>query len=224
MSPMACFNRLCTREFVLMKRQFRVVVNAGLFFIMVMVFFPLTLPANPELLRLILPGIMWTALLFTFFLSAERLFQAEVDDGVLEQWLLSTVPLSHYVRAKLLVHWGMIVLAFIIFCPVVSLLFHMNARETLILSASILLGTPTLVCVCALAASFCSGINQKGIFMTLILLPLSLPVMIFGGGTLTAGLQGLPVSGYFALLLAFSMVSFLFLPFAIAAALRAGAV
>ena len=224
MSTTLCYKRLCAREYVLLKRQSRMIVNAGLFFIMVMVFFPLTLPADPALLRLIFPGLIWTALLFTFFLSAERLFQAEGEDGVLEQWLLSPLPLTHYVRAKLLVHWGMTLFIFIVSCPVVALLFQMNAFETLMLSASILLGTPTMVCICALAASFCSGVNQKGIFMTLIVLPLSLPVMIFGGATLTAALQGLPVSGYCALLLAFSMVSFLLFPFAIAAALRAGTV
>ncbi|MFZ4077806.1 MAG: heme exporter protein CcmB, partial [Legionellaceae bacterium] len=85
------FQRLCWREFILIKRQYRVILNTCLFFMMVMAFFPLAFPADPALLRMILPGLVWTAVLFAVFLSSERLFQQEVDEGVLEQWLLSNL-------------------------------------------------------------------------------------------------------------------------------------
>ena len=224
MNSILYFGCLCAREFLLIKRQLRVIVNASLFFIMVMVFFPLTLPADPNLLRMVLPGLVWTALLFALFLSAERLFQQEEEEGLLEQWLVLKTPLIDFVRAKLLIHWGMNIGPILIFCPILAILFQLNVFETFVLGLSILFGTPAILGVCALAAAFCTGLQQKGIFMALILLPLTLPVMIFGGGALTACLQGLPVSGYLALLLALSIIAFLCLPFAIAAILRDGAV
>ena len=216
--------RHMVRAFVLQRRQARIIVNAALFFFMIMVFFPLTLPANSALLRQVFPGLVWISVLFSFFLSAEHVFQQEADDGVIEQWLVSPEPVHLAIRAKLSVHWIVHLLPVLIFCPVLALLFGMSLYETGILILSLLCGTPTILLFCALAAAFSTGIKQKGVFMALILLPLTLPVMILGSGTLTAALQGLPVTGELALLLAMSLVASLLLPWVIAEVIRVSGV
>ena len=212
------------RELLLQNRQWRIIASASLFFFMIMVFFPLTLPADTALLRHAVPGLIWIAVLFSFFLSAERLFQQEEDDGVIEQWLVSPDLLHMTVRAKLSAHWIVNLLPMIIFCPVVALLFGMTGQETMVLIASLLCGTPTILTFCALAAAFSTGIKQKGVFMALIVLPLTLPVMILGSGTLTAAMQGRPITGELALLLSMSLLASLLLPFAIAGVIRVSVV
>ena len=177
-----------------------------------------------ELLRTIAPGLVWIAMLLAMFLSAERLFQQDYDDGVIEQWLVSGYPISILVSAKIVIHWFLNLLPMLIFCPFLAILITLNVHETLILMLSLVCGTPAILLLCALAAAFSTGIQQKGILMALILLPLTIPVMIFGSGTLIAAMQGLPVQGYLALLLAMSIAASGLLPFAVAGVIRVGLV
>jgi heme exporter protein B len=156
------------------------------------------------------------------FLSSERLFQADYDDGVLEQWFVSGYPLSMMVMAKILVHWLINLLPMLILCPLLAILFSMNHYETLVLMTSLVFGTPTILFLCALAAAFGTGLQQKGVLMALILFPLTIPVMIFGSGTLITAMQGLPVQGYLAGLLAMSITAFTLLPFAVSGIIRIG--
>ena len=109
-------------------------------------------------------------------------------------------------------------------CPFLALLYRLSTYETLVCMLSLLCGTPTILLICALSAAFSTGLQQKGLLMALILLPLTLPVMIFGSGTLIAAMQGLPVQGYLALLLAMSMTTAIALPFAVAGVIRVGLV
>lgn len=208
------------RELLLQIRQPKLLLNAALFFLMIMVFFPLTLPASSALLQQTAPGLIWIALLLATMLASERLFQSDYDDGIIEQWLIFGAPLVLIVAGKIISHWLVTLGALLLFCPLLALLFNFSSYELQILALSLVLGTPAIVCLCALAAAFSSGMQQKGIFMALILLPLTVPVMIFGSGTLTVALQAMPVSGYLALLLAMSIVAGAFLPFAIAAIIR----
>jgi heme exporter protein B len=212
------------RELCLQRRQWNVIVNAALFFFMIMVFLPLTLPADALLLRHTFPGLVWIAVLFSFFLSAERLFQQEEEDGVIEQWLIAAAPVHGAIFAKLGAHWFVSVVPIILFCPVLALLFGINTHETIILILSLLCGTPALLTLCALSAAFSTGIKQKSVLMALILLPLTLPVMILGSGILTASMQHLPMSGALALLLAISLAALLLLPYAIVAVIRVSVV
>ena len=110
----------------------------------------------------------------------------------------------------------------IVFCPFLAILFSLNVHETLVLMLSLICGTPAILFLCALAAAFSTGLQQKGLLMALILLPLTIPVMIFGSSALIAAMQGLPVSGYLALLLAISVLSCGLLPFAVAGVIRVG--
>ena len=220
MSTFQRFQRQFHRELVLHLRQPRLLINATLFFIMIIVFFPLTMPSNTIMLRQAAPGLVWMAVLLALLLASERLFQQDYDDGILEQWLASGYSLTSLVSAKMLVHWLLTILPLLLFCPFLALLFGFSGHEVLVLLSALLLGTPAMLSLCALAAAFSTGMQQKGILMALILLPLTVPVMIFGSGTLTASMQGMPVSGYLAILLAISILAVSFLPFAISFVIR----
>lgn len=216
MSYVRFFLRQLTREWLIHIRQLRMIINSCLFFLMTMVFFPLTMPPDVLLLRTILPGLVWIAVLLAMLLSSERMFQQDYDDGVIEQWLVSGIPVSFFVAAKVGVQWFLTVLPIVFFCPFLALLFNLSAYETGVVIVSLLCGTPALLFLCALAAALGTGLKQKGVLMALILLPLAIPVMIFGSSAITAAMQGLPVLGYWALLLAMSLITAIFLPFAVA--------
>ncbi|NCT56790.1 MAG: heme exporter protein CcmB [Legionella sp.] len=209
------------REITLQKRQFRGTLNACLFFFMVVMLFPLSFPSDPVFLRQLLPGLVWIAVLFAFFLSAEHLFQQEHEDGVLEQWVISREPMHVRVRIKLMVHWLTNLGPLILFCPILAILFNLNGYEIGVLSLSLVCATPTLMALCAFSAVFGIGLKRQGLFTALILLPLTLPVIVFGGGVLTAAMQGLPISGHLALLSALSILAFWGLPWAISGVIRA---
>lgn len=211
------------RETLLSIRQARVTLNSCLFFTMVMVFFPLTMPPNAELLRTILPGLVWLALLLAMLFSAERLFQQDYEDGVIEQWLVASESLSLLVTTKILINWFFNLLPLLIFCPLLAVLFALNCYETLVLMVSLICGSPAIFFLCALAAAFSTGLKQKGVLMALILLPLTIPILILGSGTMIAAMQGLAVQGYLALLGAMTLISVGLLPFAIAGIIRISA-
>lgn len=220
MNGYSLFLKQFKREWLLQARQIRYLVNTCLFFLMLLFFFPLTLRPELSLMNAIAPGLIWMAILLSMLLSAERLFQQDYEQGVMEQWLVSAEPLSVIVSAKILAHWLFNLGPFILLAPLAALIFSLSLWETWILVLSLLCGTPVLFFLCALAASFGIGIHQKGALMALILLPLTLPVLIFGSGTLTIAMQGLPVSGYLALLLAMSVSASGLLPYAIAGVIR----
>lgn len=208
------------RELYIQARQVRVLINACLFFLMILFIFPLTLKADPVLLRTTAPGLVWMALLLSLLLSAERLFQQDYEHGVIEQWLVSGQSLTLMVSAKIVAHWVFTIVPILILCPLIALIFSFSGWEMSVLIISLLCGTPALFFLCALAAVFGVGISQRGALMALILLPLTLPILIFGSGTLNIAMQGLPVSGNCALLLAISVLTVGFLPYAIAAVMR----
>lgn len=220
MSLVTLFKVQVLREFCIYARNMRTIFNTSLFFLMIMIFFPLSMPSDKELLRLIVPGFVWVAMLLSLFLSSDRLFQQEYDDGVIEQWLVSSYPLSVFVGAKMLMHWILNLLPMLLLCPIVALLFGLSGYETLVLMLSLLCGTPSILCLCALSSVFGVGLKQKGVLMALILLPLAIPIMIFGSSTMLAAMQGLAVSGYLALLLALSLLCASMLPMAVAFVMR----
>lgn len=214
------FTKQFRRELLIQVRQIRFLVNSCLFLLIFLFMFPLTLKPELELLRIIAPGIVWMAILLSMLLSAERLFQQDYEQGIIEQWLVSGNSLFLLVSAKVIAHWFFNLLPLLILCPLVGLLFSLNAWETWVLALTILCGTPALLYLCAFVAVFGVGVNQRSVLMALILLPLTLPLLIFGSGALNIAMQGLPVSGYLALLLAFSIMAIGFLPYAIAGIIR----
>lgn len=214
------FFRSLRREILIGRRQSATVINAALFFLMIIVFFPLTLPADPLMLRRVAPGLVWIAALLAMLLASERQFQQDYDNGVLEQWLISSNSLSLIVAAKMLVHWLLIILPILLFCPFLALIYGFSLQEMFILMLSLIVGTPAILGLCSLAAAFSTGMQQKGIFMALILLPLAVPVMIVGSALTTGELPGIPLNAGLAILAALSLAAAGFLPFAIAALIR----
>ncbi|AMP90436.1 heme exporter protein CcmB [Legionella pneumophila] len=214
------FAKQFRRELLIQVRQIRYLVNSCLFFLMLLFIFPLTLRPELMLMRTFAPGLVWMAILLSMLLSLERLFQQDYEQGVLEQWLVSGQPLNLLVTAKVMAHWLISVTPLLLLSPLIAILFSFSVWETCILLLSLICGTPAILFLCALAAAFGIGINQRGALMALILLPLTLPLLIFGSGTLSVAMQSLPVSGYLALLLAMSLLAVGFLPYAIAAVIR----
>lgn len=219
-SVFSLFTKQCRRELLIQVRQIRFLVNSSLFLLIFLFMFPLTLKPEVALLRTIAPGLVWMAILLSMLLSAERLFQQDYEQGVMEQWLVSGQSLPVLVSAKVIAHWLFNLLPLLVLCPLVALLFSLSAWEVWVLALTVLCGTPALLFLCALVAAFGVGINQRGVLMALILLPLTLPLLIFGSGTINIAMQDLPVRGYLALLSAISLISVSFLPFAIAGVIR----
>lgn len=224
MSTLLLFRQYMQRELLIQIRQLRFLINSCLFFLMILFIFPLTMKPDPILMKTIAPGLVWMAFLLSLLISSERLFQQDYEYGVIEQWLASGQSVSLIIAAKILAHWVFNVVPILVLCPLVALVFSFNFWELYVLIISLICGTPALLFLCALAAAFGVGVNQKGALMALILLPLTLPILIFGSGTLNGAMNGLPISGNCALLAAFSLLALGFLPFAIAAVVRISAV
>jgi len=220
MTWMRLFVKQVHREWLLCLRQLPVFFNACLFFLMFILFFPLTLSPEPALLRMMVPGIVWMALLLACLMSAERLFDLDYEYGVLEQWLVSGYPLSVMIIARILVQSLLNLLPALLLCPLIAFLYGLNLQETGILMSSLALATPALLALCALAAVSGVGLHQRGALMALIVLPLTLPLLIFGSSILNMHLSLQAISGHLALLLALSLLSVSCLPFAIAGIIR----
>ncbi len=216
----ALFKRQMQREFLLQVRNPRFFTCAFLFFVMIIIFFPLTLPAEMTTLHNFAPGLIWIALLLSLLLTSLGFFQQDYEDGVIEQWLITGCSLSTIIFAKVTVHWVLNTGISLLLCPLLAFLFHFSFYETLILLISFIVGIPTLLLLCILSASFSTNIQQKGVLMGLIVLPLTVPSMIFGSAALTTAMQGASVLGHLALLLAIALLALFFLPFAIAAVIR----
>jgi heme exporter protein B len=208
------------REWMIHYRNPRQILYSCVFFVMTLVFFPLTISADTTILRTLAPGLIWINLLFAFFLSSERLFQYDYDDGIIEQWLVSGYPVYLLTLIKVGVHGVLNILPMLLLCPFIAMFLHLSIYETGILMFSIICGAPAILFLCALAAAFSTGLKQKGVLMALILFPLTIPVMIFASYTLVSVMQGASPYGYLALLLALSVVAVGFLPFAIAAVIQ----
>lgn len=214
------FKRQLHRELTVYGRDTRQLLYACVFFLMMLVFFPLTISAEAETLRQLAPGLIWIDLLFAFFLSSERLFQSDYDEGIIEQWLVSGYSIRTLITAKLMMNWLLMVVPMLILSPLIGVFLHLSSYEILILMISIVCGTPSLLFLCGLAAAFSTGLKQKGILMALILFPLTIPVMIFGSSTLISAMQMQPIQGFLAILLALSLMTTGFLPWAISAVVR----
>lgn len=219
---MVFFMRQLQRELTLICRQIKTVLFVVLFFGMVIIFFPLTLTPTPEMLQKILPGLLWTAMLLSMLLASENFFQRDYVEGVIEQWLVSGVSLEVLIVAKISAHWLLTTLSIALLCPIIGLLFNLNIYQIIMTIVLLAISTPCIIFLCALAAAFCIGISQQGAIVALILLPLSLPIMIFGSGGLNSLLIGDSISAELAMLAAISLLAITLLPYAIAAVIRIG--
>lgn len=191
-----------------------------IFFVMVVSLFPLGVGPEPQLLRTMAPGVLWVAAMLASMLSLPRLFADDHSDGTLEQMLLSTHSLSWLVLGKTLAHWVGSGLPLVLLSPVLALQFDLSASATGVLMLSLLLGTPVLSLVGAMGAALTVGLRGSSVLLSLLVLPLTIPVLIFGAGAVEAHNAGLGVSGHFSLLGALLIVGLVVSSWVTAAALR----
>ena len=193
---------------------------ALIFFVIVASLFPLGVGPEPALLRTMAPGVVWVAALLASMLSLGRLFADDFQDGTLEQLLLSAYPLPLLVLAKIGAHWLVSGLLLALVSPLLALQFDLSAEATLVLAASLLLGTPLLSLIGAIGAALTVGVRGAGVLLSLLVLPLVVPVLIFGAGSVEASNAGLGIGGHFSLLGAMLAMALFGAPWVTAAALR----
>lgn len=222
MQLMSAINSLMQRDFYLAIRERRELFNPLLFFIIVVSLFPLAITPDTKFLREIAPGVIWVAALLATLLSLDRLFKSDYEDGSLEQLLLSPHPLPALVLGKVITHWLTTSLPLIIVAPLLGMMLHLSKIEIETLMLSLLLGTPVLSLLGAIGSALTVGLRGGGILLSLIILPLYIPVLIFASSSIVAAASGLPIAGYMAILGCFLLLAFIFTPFATAAALRIG--
>ena len=211
------------RDLLLAMRRRADVFTALLFFVIVVSLFPLGLGPEPNLLRTIAPGVIWVAALLASMLSLTRMFSADHADGTLEQMLLSSSPLGVIVVAKVIAHWLVAGLPLVLIAPVLALQFDLHQSLLWVLTLSLLIGTPVLSLIGAIGAALTLGVRGGGILLSLLVLPLYVPVLIIGAGTVDIASAGLSAQAHFLVLGAFLVVAAVFAPWAIAAALRISA-
>ena len=197
--------------------------NPILFFILVVSLFPLGIGPEPAILAEIAPGVIWVAALLATLLSMENLFRSDFEDGTLEYLLLSPHALPLLVLAKVLAHWVITGLPLILVSPLLGILLYMPADAIAVLPMTLLLGTPTLSLVGAIGVALTVGLRRGGVLLTLLVLPLYVPVLIFGTAAVVAAAAGLSVSGQLALLGAALAMALTLAPVATAAGLRISA-
>ncbi len=217
LSALAC---IVGRDLRLALRRRSDVLTTLFFFVVVVTLFPLGVGAEPALLRTMAPGVLWVAALLASMLALGRLFAPDFADGTLEQMLLSAEPLVLIVAGKVLAHWLVSGLPLVLLAPLLGVQFDLPAGSIGVLCASLLLGTPVLSLLGAIGAALTLGVRGGGVLVALLVLPLFIPVLIFGAGAVGAEASGLGVAAHFLLLGAMLAASAALAPWATAAALR----
>ena len=208
------------RELAIAFRKPAEILNPLWFFLMIITLFPLLMGPNPELLGKIAPGIAWVAALLSALLSFERLFKDDYLDGSLEQLMLLPVGLPQVALAKVLAHWLLTGLPLILLSPIAAVLLSLEMHVWWALVLTLLLGTPILSCLGAIGVALTVGLRKGGTLLSLLILPLFLPVLIFAAAVLEAATLNMGYSGQLAIIGAILAITLTFSPFAIAGAVR----
>lgn len=211
---------LLRRDLLLAYRHRAQLANPLIFFVLVVSLFPLGLNPDPNLLRTIAPGVIWVGALLAALLSLENVFRSDFDDGSLEQLLLTAHPLPLLVLAKVLAHWLVTGLPLLLVAPLLGLLMNLEGTALLVLMATLALGTPVLSLVGAIGVALTVGLRRGGVLLSLLVLPLYIPVLIFAAAAVTNAQMGLAVTGQLAFIGALLALALGLAPPAAAAALR----
>ncbi len=214
------FRWLVVRDLMLAWRRRADVLSTLFFFVIVISLFPLGIGAEPQLLRSIAPGVVWVAALLASMLSLNRLFAADYQDGTLEQLLVTPQPLFLVVLAKIFAQWLLSELPLVLIAPLVGAQFDLDGPALGVLLISLLLGTPTLSLIGSIGAALTLGLRGGGVLIALLILPLYIPVLIFGTGAVDASINGVSGAANLYLLGALLVLSLVFAPWATSAALR----
>jgi heme exporter protein B len=214
------FVLLVGRDIRLSLRQGGAVVLAVAFFVLAIILFPLGVGPELEILRRISAGVVWVAALLAALLSLDRLFQADYEDGSLDLLTLGPLPLELLVVAKCTAHWITTGLPLIIAAPILALLLNMEIAGLLTLVGAMALGTPTLSLIGAIGAGLTVGIRRGGVLLTILVLPLYIPILIFGVAAIDGSISGLGARPHLLILGGLFLGSLALTPWATAAALR----
>jgi len=219
-SELSTFYILLKRDLTLAYRHRSELANPLLFFIIVISLFPLGISSESKNLQIIAPGIIWVAALLAAMLSLDNLFRSDFEDGSLEQIALSARSLPLLVLAKVLAHWLITGLPLILLAPFLGVLLFLPDTAMLTLIATLALGTPILSLVGAIGVALTVGLRRGGILLSLLVLPLYIPVLIFAAGAVNEVAKGFPLAGQLHFLGALLALALTLSPFATAAALR----
>ncbi len=210
------------RESLNLIRQPMKVLFPLLFFVLALSLFPLALGDKHNLLMQVAPGVLWLITLFTLLMGLESIFSDDLKQGVLEQYLLIRGSLQSYVYVKLFMHWFTSLLPIIILLPLLAQWFYLPWIVVRILMLTLLLGTPVLLIIGSVGASLALGLGQRGMLLALMVLPLFIPLLIFGNGAVQLVLQGVDATGPLACMGAFFFLALVGGPLVIQKALRWG--
>ena len=219
-STSRAFTLLLRRDLTLAFRQRAEMINPLLFFVLVTSLFPLGIGADPKLLQAVGPGIIWVAALLAALLSLEGIFRSDFEDGTLEQFLLSSHPVSILVLAKVMAHWLITGLPLLIISPLLGVLLGLPGDAIMILLITLALGTPVLSLIGAVGVALTVGLRKGGMILSLLVLPLYVPLLIFAANAVDTAAAGLPVTAHLSLISALLVLSLSLSPLATAAALR----
>lgn len=208
------------RDLLLAMRRRADVLTTLIFFVMVVSLFPLGVGPEPEMLRKMASGVVWVAALLSSMLSLPRMFSADYLDGTLEQMLLAPQSLTALVLGKIVAHWMLSGLPLVLIAPVLGLQFDMSASALGMLVFALLLGTPILSMVGAIGAALTLGLRGGGVLVSLLVLPLCIPVLIFGAGAVEAITSGMSAISNLSLLGAILLFALVSTPFVAAQALK----
>ncbi len=208
------------RDLLMVMRRKSEVLTALFFFVIVSSLFPLGIGPEPALLRKIAPGVLWVGALLATMLGLQRMFAADHADGTLEQMAISPTPLVWLVLGKVAAHWLVSGLPLVLIAPVLGIQFDLDASALGVLMLALLLGTPLLSLIGAIGAALTLGVRGGGVLLSLLVLPLYVPALIFGAGAVESHISGLGAGGHLSLLAAILIMAALFAPWAATAALR----
>lgn len=214
------FYFLLKRDLTLAMRRRSEAVNPLLFFVLVITLFPLGVGARVQLLQAMAPGIIWVAALLAAMLSLDSMFRSDFEDGSLEQLLLSAHPVSVLVLAKVTAHWLVTGLPLMLIAPLLAVLLGLPQQGMITLLITLLLGTPVLSLIGAIGVALTVGLRRGGIILSLLVLPLYVPVLIFASNAVEMAASGLPVTAQLSMLTALLAMALTLAPLPTAAALR----
>ena len=215
------FKTILGRDLTLAMRRKTDILTTLFFFVIVISIFPLGVGFDKAMLQKMAPGIAWIAALLASMIALERLFASDYEDGTLEQMLLSHQPLIIIVLAKVFAHWLLTGLPLVLIAPLAGLQYHLSGDEVGVMMLTLLLGTPILSLLGAIGAALTLGLRGGGVLISVLILPLYVPILIYGAGAVSTSMEaGSNVQAYLLLLGAFLILALFFTPWATAAALR----
>lgn len=216
----SAFGLLLKRDLLLAYRRRAELANPLLFFVLVTSLFPLGIGSDPNLIRAVGPGVIWVAALLAALLSLDGMFRSDFEDGSLEQFMLSAHPVSILVLAKVIAHWLVTGLPLILISPLLAVLLSLPSEAVGVLLLTQLLGTPFLSLIGAVGVALTVGLRKGGVILSLLVLPLYIPVLIFAADAVQTAAVGIPVTAQLSFLAALLVGALALAPLATAASLR----